>query len=436
MTRPGWILGLYQAVSPALVRMVPLVARFSPKLATGTAGRHGLMNRLKGGTARVRGGVWFHVTSVGEYEQARPVISAIKEKYPDLPVAVTHFSPSGFEYAQKRPCADLHEYLPFDQPEDMRQLVQMWKPRLLVFVKFDLWPNQVLAADKAGIPLVLLAGSLGPQSARLHPLARPLYRDLFNRFAHLGVCTDDDQRRFIEDLGVTCPVTVAGDTRVEQVILRFEAAKDGPVASKLKTLGGRLMILGSTWPPDEDLWFPVLTDLLTKFDDLRVVLTPHEPLEHRLIHLESRLARLNVPSQRLSDFMEAESSGDHPARVILTDSIGQLAEIYRSGHLAYVGGSFTSGVHNTMEPAVANMPVLFGPRIQNAEEAGFLVKNHAGWVVEKPEQALQTASELLSSEEKLLAAGEAARQVVLSQRGATARSMKLLETYLENSQTK
>ena len=260
MKRPGFLLSLYRALSPGAAKLPPLLSRFSPKLRAGSEGRRDLMARLAAAADGVRGGVWFHVTSVGEYEQARPVINAIKERDGDVPVMVTHFSPSGFEFARKRPCADLHDYLPFDNPADMERLVALWQPRLLVFVKFDCWPNQVLAADRAGVPVVLLAGSLQPESARLRPLARPLFRDVFDRFAHIGVCSAEDQRRFREGLRVSCPVTVTGDTRVEQVILRFEAAREGETARRLKGLGGRLLILGSTWPPDENLWLPVMKE--------------------------------------------------------------------------------------------------------------------------------------------------------------------------------
>jgi 3-deoxy-D-manno-octulosonic-acid transferase len=407
------LLNLYRSVSPLLAALTPQAAAFSPKLKEGLAGREGIWERLGAGAAAVKGGVWFHVTSVGEYEQARPVIAAIKALPQAPPVMVTHFSPSGYAFAARRPCADLHEYLPLDTPANMGRLVNLWRPRLLVFVKFDLWPNQVLAADQAGVPVFLLAGSLQPRSARLHPVARGMYRDLFDRFAHLGVCTPEDRRRFLADLRVSCPVTVTGDTRVEQVILRYEAAQDGATAARLKGLGGRIMVLGSTWPPDEKLWLPVLPRLLAEFPDLKVVLTPHEPQEPRLQGLERELDRRQTGHLRLSRLMGQAPDAAVPARVILTDSIGQLAEIYRSGHLAYVGGSFTTGVHNTMEPAVASMPVLFGPVIQNAEEAGLLVRRQAGWVVEKPEQALDRA-----------------RQVVLDQRGATARSMEVLRPFL------
>lgn len=431
MRDPGLSLRLYRSLGPALAGATRLATPWSPKLAAGVAGRRGLMARLLAGAGTVRGGVWFHATSVGEYEQARPLIAAIRETRPEVPVAVTHFSPSGRDYAEKRPAGDFHDYLPFDTAADMERLVAVWAPRLLVLIKFDCWPNHVLAADRAGVPVVLLAGSLQPHSARLHPLVRPLYRDVFDRFAHLGVCTGEDARRFREDLGTRAPLSVTGDTRVEQVILRWEDAAAGPVQERLRGLGGRILVLGSTWPPDEELWLPVLEELLSRHGDLQVVLTPHEPTPARLADLERDLSARGLPHRRLSALMGG--TGDDAARVVLVDSVGVLAEIYRSGHLAYVGGSFTTGVHNTMEPAVCSLPVMFGPRIRNAEEAGELVRRGAGRVLETPAAALDHASSLLADDRLRQETGAAARQVVLDQRGATARSMATIAPWLDAS---
>lgn len=432
-SRPcGPWLRTYRAVSPVLCGVAGLARPFSPKLAAGLDGRRGLMDRLAAAAPGLQGCVWFHVTSVGEYEQARPVIAALKREFPALPIAVTHYSPSGREYAAKRPCADFHDYLPLDHPRDMRTLVAAWNPALLVFVKFDCWPNQVLAADRAQVPVILLAGSLQPGSARLKPVGQALYRDVFDRFDHLGVCTAEDGERFTRRMGVRCPVTVTGDTRGEQVILRFEAAAAGETSARLRGLGGRILVLGSTWPPDEKLWLPILPQLLDSHPDLRVVLTPHEPLPQRLAELGSALDLAAIGHLRLSELM----AGDDPAtaRVVLVDSIGHLAEIYRAGHLAYVGGSFTTGVHNTMEPAIAGMPVLFGPVIGNAEEAGRMVDLGVGFVLRTPADALRTAGKLLANPAALSELGAQARQVVLDQRGATEKSMALLRPHLAGLQ--
>lgn len=429
--RPGPWLSAYRTVSGGLWRAAELCAPLSAKTAAGLRGRRGLAERIAEAAPGLQGCVWFHMTSVGEYEQARPLMRALREVRPGAPIAATHFSPSGYEYARRRPQADFHDYLPLDRRQDMADLVRTWRPRLLVFVKFDCWPNQVLAAAQAQVPVVLLAATLQPRSARLRPWARPLFRDLFDRFTHIGACTQDDARRFRERLGTTCPVTVTGDTRAEQVILRYEAARDGEVAARLNRLPGRRLILGSTWPRDEALWLPVLKDLLRAQPDLRVVLTPHEPVPSRLQELQGSLDRQGVSWALLSDLMTSPPGTVPDPRTVLVDSVGVLAEIYRCGHLAYVGGSFTTGVHNTMEPAVAGLPVLFGPVIRNAAEAGQLVARGAGRIVRRPAEALQAATQLLNDPARLADLGRKARQVVLEQRGATEKSMGIIAPLLD-----
>jgi 3-deoxy-D-manno-octulosonic-acid transferase len=414
MSKPSIRLRLYQSLSNVGHAIMPLVAPFSAKLREGLDGRRGLIERLAAAADRMQGCIWFHVTSVGEYEQARPIIEALRRQNRSSPhrIAVTHFSPSGFNYAQERPCADLHDYLPFDRRADMQAVMQAWRPKALVFVKYDCWPNQIMAAVSCGVPIILLAGTLQPRSARLWPPARPLFRDLFNSFEQLGVCTEEDRDRFVNGLGVRKPVTVTGDTRAEQVILRYEAAADDRVATRLKQLGGRLLILGSTWPPDERIWLPTLPALLKRFDDLRVVLTPHEPLPDRLERLERDLQHRDIATIRLSILLAGDSVGPVRERCIVVDSVGVLAEIYRAGCLAY------------------RMPVLFGPVIQNAVEAGVMVRRGAGFVVKTEQDTLNQATALLSDEADRLRRGRIASEVVLNQRGATEKSLALLSPYL------
>jgi 3-deoxy-D-manno-octulosonic-acid transferase len=228
---------------------------------------------------------------------------------------------------------------------------------------------------------------------------------------------------------VRAAVTVTGDTRAEQVILRFEAAAGGDAVSRLSARPGRRLVLGSTWPADEALWLPVLPDLLTRFPDLTVVLAPHEPSSSRLADLERRLATCGVATMRLSSLPPtADADRAATTRCVLVDSVGVLAEIYRAGALAYVGGSFTTGVHNTLEPAVASLPVLFGPVMHNAVEAETLVARGAGRIVRRPAEAAAAAAELLADPARLAAAGAAARAIVLAQRGATGRSLALLRS--------
>ncbi|MEZ4386490.1 MAG: glycosyltransferase N-terminal domain-containing protein [Candidatus Krumholzibacteriia bacterium] len=421
----GATLQLYRVLSPAVAALVPLAAPWHRKLAAGVAGRRGLAQRLAAAAPGLQGCVWFHAASVGEFMQGVPLIHGLRDALGVAmpPVAATHFSPSGYEFARRHPCADLHEYLPLDTPQAMTRLVTAWRPRLLVFMSGDVWPNLVLAAHRERVPLVLMAGSLPPDSARLRGPGRALYRDLFDRFAHLGVVADADRKRFRDGLGVRAPVSVTGNTRVEQVIARFEASAGGEVSARLSRLGGRRLVLGSTWPPDERLWLPVLPELCRRIPDLRVILCPHEPHPEHLTRLADRLAATGLRSTRLSALLAAPT--DDPT-VSTSTTVGVLAEIYRAGQLAHVGGAFTTGVHNTLEPAVAGLPVIFGPRIQNAPEAAELVARGAAWICREPGEVLARATALFADPAALAAASAAARRTVLDQRGALERSLAVL----------
>ena len=417
---------LYAGVVRALVPVLPAAAAFSDKLRRGLDGRRGLSARIAAAAPGLQGCIWLHATSVGEYEQARPIVRGLRAAGV-RPIAVTHFSPSGRDFARAHPCADHHDYLPLDHPAAMRDLVRAWRPRALVFVKYDCWPALVRAADEASVPVLLLSGALPARSARHRGPLSPLFRAVFDRFAHLGVGSEADRRRLVEGLGVTAPVTVTGDTRAEQVLARFETAGDSPLAAALRAWGTRRLILGSTWPRDEALWWPVLARLLETSPGLNVVWVPHEPEPARLAAIERGCDERGLGVQRLGD---GETSPDAAARCLLVDRIGVLAEIYRAGDVAYVGGSFTTGVHSTLEPAAASLPVLFGPRIDNAEEALAMVERGAGFVLRRPDEALSRLRELLDDETARQTAGAAARKTVEAQVGAAERSVRLLMRYL------
>jgi len=419
---------IYAGIARTLAPLLPAAAPFSAKLRRGLDGRRGMRARVDAAAPGLQGCVWFHATSVGEYEQALPIVRRLRE-VDTGPVAVTHFSPSGRDYAREHPCADHHDYLPLDRPADVAAVMAAWRPRALVFVKYDCWPALVRAADEAAVPVLLLSGALPTRSVRHHGPLRPFFRAVFDRFAQLGVGSEADRRRFVSGLGVSAPVTVSGDTRAEQVLARFEASRDDGLAASLRGWGERRLILGSTWPRDEALWWPVLPRLLRDDPGLNVVIVPHEPEPGRLAAIERACAERDLGVQRLSD-RDAARPGAGDARCLLVDRVGVLAALYRAGDLAYVGGSFTTGVHSTLEPAAASLPVLFGPRIDNAEEALAMAARDAGFVLRRPAEALARAQALLTDETARRAAGAAARAVVEAQEGAAARSVELLRPYL------
>jgi 3-deoxy-D-manno-octulosonic-acid transferase len=369
-----------------------------------------------------------HSTSVGEYEQARPVAALVRERFPDLVVLHTFFSPSGYEYARRLGEAAHVDYLPEDSRTDVRFALEALRPRALVFMKFDLWPNLVAEARRAAIPVLLLDATLRPRSWRSRWPAARLYRDVYAGLDVISAVSEADAARFRALVPGHRALSVDGDTRFDQVVRRRRAARKTDIASDLaRSPRPFTLVAGSTWPADESRLLPAWREVAAG-DSLRLVLVPHEPTPAHLGRLESEFARAAVPSRRYS---EVEASGLGGARVVLVDRVGLLAELYAIGDAAYVGGAFSSGVHNLLEPAILGLPLLFGPRHENAPEAGVLLDAGGGTVVRSAVDLARRLEALRSDPQFREGAGARARGVVEANLGASERCLARLAPHLE-----
>jgi len=427
MNRPPLLRRLYARTAPALAALLPLAAPLSGKLRAGIAGRRHLLERLLARGAELRGCLWFHAASVGEYEQLRPVLAELRRRGHG-PLVVTHFSPSGAGYARDHREGDLHDYLPWDRPADMAALVAGWRPRLLVYGKYDCWPNLVAAAAAAGVPQALVAASLPPRSWRCRRPWDSLFRSVYDDLDLVAAAWPRDADQF-RRLGVATPVAVTGDPRAERVLQRLAAIGDDPVVAAVARWRAPLLILGSTWPPDERIWWPLLPGLLADHPELGIVLAPHEPTPDRLDGITGRLRRLGIPAATLQALLDGQPAAS-AARCLVIDRVGVLAPLYTTGSVAYVGGGFTTGVHSTLEPAGAGLPVLCGPRIGNAADAEALVAAGGAVVVRDTAEAAKTVRRWLADTAARRQAAAAARDVVAAQHGAAARTADLLERLL------
>lgn len=419
---------VYNALLPAAEAGARTAAYFLPKMREAVDGRRDFRTRWRALRDLTAPPVWFHVASVGEFEQARPVISALERARPDVPVVLTFSSPSGYHFAKKRESMGAGslrfiDYLPFDTVPNMRICLECARPRLLVFVKFDLWPNLVWEADARGVPLALIDATLSASSGRLAPPARWLYRDVYRRLDTILAISDEDAARFRASVPDHPSVSVTGDTRFDRVMERWQER-----ASSKFTLpaGGPTLIAGSTWPPDEERLLPALERLLKEIAGLRVVLVPHEPTP---VHVEP-LRRWAAQTGLRTRIASEPATGVDDARVIVVDVVGVLAEAYRFADLAYVGGAFTTGVHSVIEPAIAGVPVVFGPRHQNSFEALQLVERGAARTVRTVADVYAALGAWLRDETARAQAGRAARAYVESQLGATEKCMAALVKYL------
>ncbi|MGZ3693962.1 MAG: 3-deoxy-D-manno-octulosonic acid transferase [Bdellovibrionota bacterium] len=358
------MLSIYQFLLPFLLRVLRFFSRFSAGLREFLAGREGLIARWRQADLG-ENRIWFHVSSVGELEQARPVIEALSRsgKYS---VVLTYFSPSVPRLVKDWSFVRHADYLPLDIPEEMHELMGIIRPRLLVLNRYDIWPNHVLAAEKIGVPILLINASTPPLGwfgwLSLH--ARHSLFSAVRAWTFVDAIAANAWEPFVNS---RARGLVAGDPRVDRALARVDKAlSENRSAEKLQLWQRQKLCLvaGSTWPKDEALLINAWLKL--KFPR-SLVIVPHEPTAEHLAHLEKNLARHGFTHMRFSQ-INAPTKVD----VLLVDQRGFLAEIYGLGRLAYVGGGFGRQIHSIVEPAAHGLPVAFGPHFRRSPEAATL----------------------------------------------------------------
>jgi 3-deoxy-D-manno-octulosonic-acid transferase len=417
--------GLVIPLGWVVFRLLGIVDR---KARRGLAGRRGWRGRLSAEVAALRPDarrIWFHSSSMGEFEQAKPIIAELKKKWPDLEVVVSFFSPSGYEHSQSYKLADVITYIPFDSPRNARLFVDMIRPRAAVIVRYDVWPNHLWALNKAGISTLIANATLREHSAKTLPVAKQLYRALYNSLDYILTVSEDDKRAF-DSFRLTHPVVdVIGDTRYDQVWRRSAESRARQVLAPEIHRGKKVLVVGSSWKEDEDVLFPACLKLLKDHPECLVILVPHEPTLENLERIEGELNG-KVPSVRFSDL--SRYGGE---KVVLIDSVGILMSLYQYAHVAYVGGSFRGGVHNVLEPAAYGIPVLFGPEHQNSQEAAQLVKEHGAFICTNADELHHHLEALFTDDAHRRSAGDRAAALVKRNTGATERFLSYLEKVVQ-----
>lgn len=361
--------------------------------------------------------IWFHASSLGEFEQGRPMMEKIKAQYPEYKILLTFFSPSGYEVRKNYNGADVICYLPFDTPYRVKKFLNLANPVMAVFIKYEFWGNYLKELKKRGVPVYIISAIFRPDQLffQWYGIA---YRKMLNCFNHLFV-QDERSKDLLNEFGIT-NVTVCGDTRFDRVLDVRKQARDLPHVERF-VAGGKAekqqtLIAGSSWPQDEE----ILAAYFNEHPELKLIIAPHEIHREHLMYIESLLKR---PSVRLSDVLQDNSllTGKD---CLIVDSFGLLSSIYRYGTIAYIGGGFGAGIHNTLEAAVYGIPVLFGPKYQKFKEARDLIKVGGGFSVSSKDEFDAKMNDLLTYPDILMAVGESAGTFVNGNAGATEQIMK------------
>ncbi len=389
-----------------------LAALGNPKARAGLRGRKDIFPALAGFNPEGKPVVWVHSASTGEFEQAKPVIEAIRQAYPGHLVLGTFFSPSGYDAAKNYPGLDVRCYLPFDTAANAKKLVAAVRPSLVIFSKYDFWYHHLRAVSKAGVPLLLISAIFRPGQSFFQWFGG-FQRIMLRRFRHLFV-QDQTSIDLLHSRGIK-QCSISGDTRFDRVLAIRQNGTPIPLVAQFVS-NSPVLVAGSSWPSDEHL-------LQQMHFDLKIIIAPHEINDGHIAALQQ-----TFPKNVLHSEAAANPYLLKDAQVLIINNIGMLSRLYQYATITYVGGGFIpSGIHNTLEAAVWGKPVIFGPTHEKFREAQGLIDAGAGYSIANAADLQETMERLLHNKAALEAASVAAEQYVQENGGATERIMRYIQ---------
>ncbi len=365
--------------------------------------------------------VWFHAASLGEFEQARPVLESYIGKHPEQQVLLTFFSPSGYEVRKNYPMAQAVCYLPPDLPLTVHRFTKRIKNlQAVFFVKYDFWFNYLAALKRRGIPTYIFSAIFRPNHYFFKPWGRWFLRQLKHCYTHLFVQNEESLRLLREHDVEHC--TLAGDTRFDRVHQIAIAAEGNDTVERfLNGHDGKVLVCGSTWPPDETLIAQAIKQ--SSNQAIRLILAPHVISEEHLQQIE----RLFPDSIRYSKLSNTATQPDCHTSTLIIDNIGMLSKLYRYADVAYIGGGFGVGIHNILEAVTFGKPVLFGPNYGKFQEAKDIIARGGGWSHNNLDELNAHITPLLTDNDAYRLASQACTDYMNANLGSTDKILNTIE---------
>jgi len=379
---------------------------FNDKAKQWIRGRKNWKSNLK--NSDIKGAIWIHCASLGEFEQGRPVLEEIKKRNPEKKILLTFFSPSGYEVRKNYPLADYVCYLPLDTVQNARQFLKIVNPELAVFVKYEIWHNFYRELSKSETAHYIISAIFRKDQVYFKSYGswfRKALKGVTRIFTQDQKSLELLREHAIENSEYT------GDTRFDRVFEISRKSEKLPLAESF-TSGKLTIVAGSTWPLDEKY----LSEALKNFNDIKLIIAPHLVDEK---HIDS--IRKLFPGSLL--WSESKIAKDD-SNTLIIDKIGLLSSLYASGNIAYIGGGFGAGIHNTLEPACFGLPVIFGPKYSKFKEAKDLISAGAAFSISNVSDLKEQIQELISSAEKRKSSGNESRSYVEKNRGATEKILR------------
>ena len=394
-------------------RIISFVGLWNQKARLWSQGRKGIFAKMQ---ECITGGdkiVWIHVASLGEFEQGRPIIEQIRKQKPDYKILVTFFSPSGYEIRKNYNGADYIFYLPIDTPRNTAQFLDIVKPEIAIFVKYEFWLNYLFELKRRNVRTFVISAIFRENSIFFKSYGSR-WRQALDSFEQIFV-QNIESKKLLHQLGYN-NVIVAGDTRFDRVAELAKAAKKIDLIESFKGQS-RLFVAGSTWGPDED----ILQELINSNPEIKFVIAPHEMDESRI---EKIISATKAGATRYTRCNSNTTFEDK--QVLILDTIGILSSVYGYATWSYIGGGFGVGIHNTLEAATFALPIAFGPNYHKFKEARDMIELGAATKVENVEELKAWFAPLRDNEEHLAKVSSTAKRYTEQNQGATPLIMSVI----------
>ena len=393
--------------------LIRLAALFYPKAKSFIRGRKNWESKLQSIAGLSDRWLWVHCSSLGEFEQGRPVIEKIRREHPDISILLTFFSPSGFKVRKNYEHADAVMYMPMDTRRNARKFVKILKPRASLFIKYEFWYHHLKALHASGIPVFLISAVFRPSQVFFK-----WYGVFFRRMLrfYTTIFVQDEQSKTLLK-GIHTETKISGDTRFDRVWEITHETCHNNLLEAFSKDNKRILVAGSTWIPDET----ILEKALHAFPDMKLILAPHETDTSRIEKVAGIFA-----SHQTCVFSRADLKHITNCRVLIIDSMGFLSKLYRYGDFAYIGGGFGKGIHNTLEAACYGIPVIFGPNYQRFNEAKELMQQEAAFSIVSEAELIHRLKMLVDDNFRQTA-GENALTYVKNKRGASQKILHALQ---------
>ncbi len=396
----------YNIILTIYALIIKVAALWNPKAKQWSDGRKAIFRRMSEAISPSDRIVWVHVASLGEFEQGRPLIEKIREEHPEYKILLTFFSPSGYEVRKDYKGADYIFYMPLDTTSSARKFLEIAHPEIAIFVKYEFWLNTLFQLKKLNIKSYIVSAIFRERSIFFRWYGG-YWRRALKTFNTIFV-QNTESKELLKGIGFT-NVEIAGDTRFDRVAQIALSAKPNAIVEKFKG-DKRLMIAGSTWSPDEELIYNVVT----QNSDIKFVIAPHEIGEERVGELLHRLGSRAIRYTKVDNNTPLGS-----IQVMILDTMGQLSSIYRYADWAYIGGGFGVGIHNTLEAATFGLPIAFGPNYHKFKEAKDMVELGACCPIQNSEELTRWFEELRDNNERHLSTRQLSKSYATQNQGAS-----------------